>query len=126
MCKVGNAGFIRLTSCSLLLSSGPDARHHGRYGPEGQLRGVADHRIPQLFVDKVMQVVGFPGRRGAEAVSLGLGFSAETIEIHQLLFDLVADVPVVLVGRVPQVQVVIKNIVLIPVMSTCPFLGQGS
>ena len=25
--------------CSLLLFSGPDARHHGRYEPEGQLRG---------------------------------------------------------------------------------------
>ena len=40
--------------------------------------------------------------RGAEAVSLGLAFQ-QTIEIHQLLFDRTADVPVVRVGRVPQV-----------------------
>ena len=76
----------------------------------------------------------------------------QNIEIPQLLFDRVGDVPVVPVGRVPQEQVVeetvlipqaqlvvkvvalrgvfqscssVKTIVLIPVMSTCPVLGQG-
>ena len=79
----------------------------------------------------------FPGClhpcRGAEAVSLGLAFQ-QTIQIPQLLFDMIADVPVVLAGRVPLVQVVeetvlipqlqlVKNIVLLFMMSIC--LGQG-
>ena len=35
MCKTGIAGWIRR---SLLWFAGPDARHHGRYVPEGLLR----------------------------------------------------------------------------------------
>ena len=38
-CLAGFAGCLVLALYSLLSSSGPDACHHGRHGPEGQLRG---------------------------------------------------------------------------------------
>ena len=41
MCKASIVGFIRLALCFLLFSAGPDALHHGRYEPEGLLRGDA-------------------------------------------------------------------------------------
>ena len=36
MCHAGIAGCLLFALSSLLLSVGPDARHHGRNGPEGQ------------------------------------------------------------------------------------------
>ena len=37
MCLAGFAGRLLLALCALQLSAGPDARHHGLYGPEGHL-----------------------------------------------------------------------------------------
>ena len=52
MCKARFAGILHLALCFLLPLLGPDALHHGRYGPDRQLRGeiladmpvVHDHR----------------------------------------------------------------------------------
>ena len=49
---VAHAGLVLLVAfalCSFLLSSGPVARHHGRYGPDGQLRG-------EILADMVLMV----------------------------------------------------------------------
>ena len=50
------------------LSTGPDARHHGRFGPEEPLRSYA----AALFVDNGtgMYMAGFPGYAAPRAVFL--------------------------------------------------------
>ena len=39
MCKAGIAGTFHLAMCLFSGLQAHDARHHGRYGPEGQLHG---------------------------------------------------------------------------------------
>ena len=52
MCKVAIGGFIRLAMCFLPWLAGPDARHHGRCEPEGQLRGNAVIDMPVVCNDR--------------------------------------------------------------------------
>ena len=50
MYKAGVAGLFHFVLCSFRLVPGPDARRHGRFGPEGQLCSVLVLLVIVLFV----------------------------------------------------------------------------
>ena len=107
MCKARFAGFLHLVMSSLPWFAGPDARHHGRYEPEGQLCGemvvvilVVPQRlipmvwstieIPQLqFLDKVIDdpavrvVQVSPGRSQARCVQRQVPWLRSAVAVHQ-------------------------------------------
>ena len=52
----GFPGTFLLALSSSLLSSGPDARHHGRHEPEGQLRGeILADMVPTFGLQKTVR-----------------------------------------------------------------------
>ena len=77
--------FLRLALCSLLSSPGPDALHHGRYAPGGQL-------VFEIVVD-----IPF---RAAEADPHGPDYSAVPCDSTVAVRFLVIDVPVVRVVQI--------------------------
>ena len=101
MCKAWFAGIFPLALCSSC-GSCLDALHHGRYGPEGQLRG-------EILADMV-PVVQTADNCGSSAVAalgkvinipvlvqtpIRMVFTVwQTIEIHQFLLYKVVDSPV--------------------------------
>ena len=53
MCKAGIAGILHFTLCSLLPFTGPDALHHGRYGPDVLGYGRSHARCVQRHMPMV-------------------------------------------------------------------------